>query len=520
MSAPPAATKPCPRCGQSLTVPTADLDAGFTCPRCAAFLRARDLVDRDDAIDPSPAAEPAPFVAFTPPPATPAQRSAPEAVLSAGVVAAGAGYRAATRSTGWLLSVADRVDATLQGHRTALIGAAAAVGVAAQVVGAGGAVSSLAALVFVGVLAASALAGVSRCRDDETGRFSPRVALDRGRAAVSAWPEVLADLVEAPWSIRAQHLGRAMTLVGLVVAETEVLAARFGVGHPKAAWVVAGVWAALLGVIAWAAGAWVERGQGTTLRADDRADAVVSRLPASLSAAGGLAASGHPLVDALLATLSEWRPGALPSERAYHERLFHLLRRRHDAVRVSSEVRVRDPSGGARRVDLVLEGYGDALLVEVKARYSRGDCDRAAQQVRAYADLGLGPVALVLCDAERDKARSNDLLDHISRQHASGLPVFAVVAGARGAPSTLKGYSPPPRRRPTRANLGRVARAAIAAACVVSLPCAYWMASPPRGLLPRSARAAVHRAPRSTSAAGASRATASPRGSARGHRRR
>lgn len=520
MSAPPAATKPCPRCGQSLTVPTADLDAGFTCPRCAAFLRARDLVDRDEAIAPSSAAEPAPFVAFTPPPETPAQRSAPEAVLPAGVVAAGAGYRAATRSTGWLLSVADRVDATLQGHRTALIGAASAVGVAAQVVGARGAVSTLAAVVFVGVLTASTLAGVSRCRDDETGRFSARMALDRTRAAVSAWPEVLADLVEAPWSIRAQHVGRAMTLVGLVVAETEILMARYGVGHPKAAWVVAGVWAALLGVIAWAAGAWIERGQGSSPRAEDRAGAVVSRMPTSLSAAGGLEATKHPLVDALLATLAEWRPGSLRSERAYHERLFHLLRRRHGTIRVSSERRFRDAYGGARRVDLVMEGYGDALLVEVKARYSRGDCDRAAQQVRAYADLDLGPVALVLCDAKREGAHVAELVDHVARQRGEGLAVFAVVAESRSAPATLKGYAPPPRRRPSRANLGRVARAAIAAACVVSLPFAWWTFSPPRGLLPRPPRSAVHRGARSPSAAAPARATASPRGSARAHRRR
>ncbi len=154
---------------------------------------------------------------------------------------------------------------------------------------------------------------------------------------------------------------------------------------------------------------------------------------------GPMPRTAIPLVDAMLGVLGAWRPGVQSSEERYHVKLHGALRRKLLDVLVESEARRKDRYGLPRKIDLLLSRGAESVLVELKASTKTGALDRGTTQVGDYAQLGLGPVLVVLCGADPGEPRVQRLVDNVGAQRSLGLPLGVVLAAVRGAPATVVG---------------------------------------------------------------------------------
>lgn len=374
---------------------------------------------------------------------SPAAARVSPGLVTSGLQVADAGAAAARASTSLLLNLADSVDTSLGRHRALVLATTAILGVLAHYVGSGdpqwGALRWFAGFLFVAVLALAALAFVARCRDEQTGQFSSERLSEQAGVVAGMLRGAAADLVEAPPSVRLQHCGSVAAFLGVVFAEVALLA-----GDTIEPWVPStSLWVGSLGAILWSWGRSLEQAQGAPAApaapGSPTTTHAIARLPVVVESGGAVYATAHPLLDAVLFTLSQWRPRPFHYEKEYQASLFRALRRQHSSIHVEREVRTRDDLGGKRSVDLVLRAQGESLLLELKSAFDSNACDRATTQVAEYARLGWGPVLLVACDAPRDRPPVQRLQRSLSEQRTHGLPVAMVMIDGRAGRGQLQG---------------------------------------------------------------------------------
>lgn len=494
MAPPPTLQKFCPACGQALVVPLHDLNATFACPRCGTSHVVATFADRAQPIPVSPVASTPPMASAPYPPAasppTPsALRSNADALISVGAAAVGGGIAGARTLTDGVLRAADWIDARLGDRRGQVLVGAALLGVVVQLFGDRehhAAVGIFAALLFVAAVGVVALAFVARCRT-ETGTFEWELVAERLRDLTLPVREAWIDLREAPWAIRAQHLGRVTAALGIVAAEVLILASQSGLVDVDTRGIIWTLWASGLGVIAWAWGWWEERqpqsaqpAHGAVLRGTDRLGPLP---PVVWNDAARIPRSPDARVNALLEHLCAWRPGSYAREHEYRDHLHYSLRRRRTGMTVHREYPITSAHGGRRFFDLALFSEGRAVAVELKVRFSSGDCDRAQGQVASYLRTDVDAVVLVLFDPRGDEAPVRELLDKIAEMRRHGAPVVAVVAtttGAKGSVASDATMAAMPLSAPPATT--RVRHLALAAATATTIFAAWFGAHPPQGL--------------------------------------
>lgn len=134
----------------------------------------------------------------------------------------------------------------------------------------------------------------------------------------------------------------------------------------------------------------------------------------------------HGLLDALFIFVKAWRPGALPSERAYRDALFELLHAaKPDGCRVEREYRHEGTTA-----DLYVHWVGYLFNAEVyfelkRDLRSKSECDRLVGQLE-----GLKPdkhkILVVLC-GKTDTALLDRVKQHFSMAINGPDPQMAVL---------------------------------------------------------------------------------------------
>ena len=398
----------------------------------------------------------------------------------------------------WCYRLSDQIDQWLAGRRAGFLGLFAFASIGIQIFGDRAerdSYGSEASVIFVLGLTVLLFLFVAGCRNEETNKLSLSAVMDRLGGGFDAVTEVFADLQKAPWSIRFQHIGRFVAVAWLLAAQTVLLAVRYSVIDSGASEIILLLWGSTLGLVMLFYGRHLEKHQGQDIppsrsnRQIPMASEAVHQMAVTVHTGHTMQATNNPLVDALLGVLASWRPGRQRNERAYHDRLFHALRRNLSTVHVESEKRIEE-----RRVDLVLGGQNEMVLVEIKAHLkSATECDRAYGQLTRYTKYEKGPVLLVLCKTSHEDANVQRLISNIASVRSQKFPMAVVFASVdREIPvAKLLGASALESLE-ERAQHARPVSVGVplCSLAVASLPFMMWLSNPPRTLQARAIREA------------------------------
>jgi hypothetical protein len=115
-------------------------------------------------------------------------------------------------------------------------------------------------------------------------------------------------------------------------------------------------------------------------------------------------AGSSPFFNEFVQALHEWKPKQFYYEYKYQDNLYEHLRKRFPEASIELEKPIGSRAQGtAGRADVVIN---DTILIEMKKGTGAAVFDRAKGQVYKYSQAwgAKGPVVLLLCDTEYDKA--------------------------------------------------------------------------------------------------------------------
>ena len=152
-----------------------------------------------------------------------------------------------------------------------------------------------------------------------------------------------------------------------------------------------------------------------------------------------ISSSNSVLFTDFVTAIQNWNPRQADYEYEYQDRLYRHLRKHLPYANIQMEYPIGENYVGSRgRADIVVN---DTILIEMKRDSSAGAIQRAKGQISQYSEIwkGKGPVILLLCDYDFEKARvaftqtMNDLAQ-LKR------PVLTIVARAKGENLPLKAH--------------------------------------------------------------------------------
>jgi hypothetical protein len=129
-----------------------------------------------------------------------------------------------------------------------------------------------------------------------------------------------------------------------------------------------------------------------------------------------ISSSNSILFSDFIKAIQNWNPRFADDEKIYQDRLFRYLRKHLPDANIETEYPITKRSGRSGRLDIVIN---DTIIIEMKRDSSAGATQRARGQLLEYSEVWIdkGPIILLLCDIEYEKARQlyqpamNDLID-------------------------------------------------------------------------------------------------------------
>jgi len=120
-----------------------------------------------------------------------------------------------------------------------------------------------------------------------------------------------------------------------------------------------------------------------------------------------LAGSTSQKFNQFIAALQSWKPRNFRYECEYQNSLYEHLEMVLPDSKIDTEYPIADPSRNFKgRIDIVID---ETILIEMKRDSSAGAVQRAQGQIQVYSGVwsNRGPVILLLCDHEYEKAKAS-----------------------------------------------------------------------------------------------------------------